>query len=54
MGWKVRPLSLPTDCDGKKIVSMEVTISEDTLPMMQRRFGIEGPVLEPSVTPVAS
>jgi N-acyl-L-homoserine lactone synthetase len=54
MGWKVRPLSLPTDCDGKKIVSMEVTISEDTLPMMQRRFGIEGRVLESSVTPVAS
>lgn len=54
MGWKVRPLSLPTDCDGKQIVSMEVTIAEDTLPMMQRRFGIEGPVLESSVVPVAS
>ena len=45
MGWKVRPLSLPADCDGKKIVSLEVSIDEDTLPRMRRRLGIEEPVL---------
>ena len=45
MGWKVRPLSLPTDCDGKKIVALEVSIDENTLPRMRRRLGIEEPVL---------
>jgi acyl-homoserine lactone synthase len=54
MGWKVRPLSLPTDCDGKSIVSLEVSIGEDTLPMMRRRFGIDEPVLEANPAPVAS
>jgi N-acyl-L-homoserine lactone synthetase len=45
MGWKVRPLSLPADCDGKKVVSLEVSMDEDTLPRMRRRLGIEEPVL---------
>ena len=45
MGWRVRPLCLPTDCDGRKIVSLEVSIDEDTLPVMRRRFGINYPVL---------
>ena len=54
MGWRVRPLSLPTDCDGKKIVSMEVSIDEGTLPTMRSRFSIEGPVLESSLDAVAS
>jgi N-acyl-L-homoserine lactone synthetase len=54
MGWKVRPLCLPTDCGGEKIVSLEVSIDEDTLPMMRRRFGIEAPVLEVGATAVAS
>ena len=46
MGWRVRPLCLPKDSDGSKIVSMQVSIDEDTLPMMRRRFGIHHPVLE--------
>ncbi len=54
MGWKVRPLSLPTDCDGKSILSLEVSIGEDTLPMMRRRFGIDEPVLEANPVPVPS
>ena len=54
MGWKVRPLCLPTDCGGKKVVSMEVTIDEDTLAMMRRRFGIDGPVLAVNSDAVAS
>jgi acyl-homoserine lactone synthase len=54
MGWRVRPLCLPRDCDGGKIVSMEVTIDEDTLPMMRRRFGIAHDVLEHSARAIAS
>ena len=54
MGWKVRPLCLPTNCDGNKVVSMEVSIDEDTLPMMRRRFGIGDPVLAVSADAVAS
>lgn len=46
MGWKVRPLCLPTDPgDGTRIVSMEVTIGDDTLAQMRRRFRINEPVL---------
>lgn len=45
MGWKVRPLCMPKDCDGKKVVSLEVTIDEDTLQRMRRRFGIDESVL---------
>jgi N-acyl-L-homoserine lactone synthetase len=54
MGWKVRPLCLPTDCGGKKVVSMEVSIDEDTLTNMRRRFGIDEPVLAVSADSVAS
>lgn len=54
MGWRVRPLCLPRDCDGGKIVSMEVTIDEDTLPMMRQRFGIAHDVLEHSMRVNAS
>ena len=54
MGWRVRPLCLPRECDGKKIVSMEVTIDDDTLAMMRRRFGIPHPVLEHAPRAVAS
>lgn len=55
MGWRVRPLCLPRDIgDGKKIVSMEVTIDEDTLPMMRRRFGIAHDVLEHNMRAIAS
>lgn len=54
MGWKVRPLCLPTDCGGKKVVSLEVTIDENTLPMMRRRFGIEEPVLAVNAKAIAA
>jgi N-acyl-L-homoserine lactone synthetase len=54
MGWRVRPLCLPTDCGGKKVVSMEVSIDEDTLQKMRRRFGIDEPVLVVSADTVAS
>jgi N-acyl-L-homoserine lactone synthetase len=45
MGWRVRPLCLPKACDDSKVQALEVTIDEDTLPMMRRRFGIDRPVL---------
>ncbi len=54
MGWRVRPLCLPTQCGDKKIVSMEVSIDEDTLAMMRRRFGIRHSVLATSANVTAS
>jgi acyl-homoserine lactone synthase len=45
MGWKVKPLCLPTDCEGKKIIAMEVFIDEETLDSMRARFGIRHDVL---------
>lgn len=45
MGWRVRPLCLPRECDGGRIQALEVTIDEETVPMMRRRFGIQGEVL---------
>jgi len=54
MGWKVRPLCLPKDCDGKKVVSLEVTIDEETLPKMRQRFGIDEPVLAVNAEAIAA
>jgi N-acyl-L-homoserine lactone synthetase len=54
MGWRVRPLCLPKECDGVKVQALEVTIDEDTLPMMRRRFGIGRPVLAIDVADSAS
>jgi N-acyl-L-homoserine lactone synthetase len=51
MGWRVRPLCLPTDCGGSKVVALEVSIDEATLPMMRRRFGIDRRVLAASPGP---
>jgi N-acyl-L-homoserine lactone synthetase len=45
MGWRVRPLGLPKECDGDKIVPLEVSIDEATLHDMRRRFRVDGPVL---------
>lgn len=45
MGWRVRPLCLPKACDDSKVQALEVTIDEDTLPIMRRRFGVDRPVL---------
>ena len=54
MGWKVRPLCLPRETGGSRIVSLEVTIEEETLTMMRRRFGIDHPVLAANTAGVAS
>jgi N-acyl-L-homoserine lactone synthetase len=54
MGWKVTPLSLPTECEGKAIVAVQIAIEEDTLPVMRRRLGIDDPVLEVGRAPVVS
>lgn len=51
MGWRVRPLCLPKDSGDGKIVSLEVSIDDDTLPMMRKRFGIHQPVLEAGRAP---
>lgn len=48
MGWRVKPLCLPTECSGNKIVSLEVSFDEDILAQMRKRFGIHQPVLSPS------
>ena len=45
MGWRVRPLCLPAECGGDRIQALEVTIDEDTVPAMRRRFGVSDPVL---------
>ena len=54
MGWRVRPLCLPKACDDSKVQALEVTIDEDTLPMMRRRFGVDRPVLAMNPTVPAS
>jgi hypothetical protein len=38
MGWRVRPLCLPRDCEGSRIQALEVTIDDDALASMRRRF----------------
>lgn len=45
MGWWVRPLCLPKECGGSNVQALEVTITEDTLPMMRERFRIDYPIL---------
>ena len=54
MGWRVRPLCLPKECDGAKVQALEVTIDEDTLLTMRRRFGVERPVLAMDAPAAAS
>lgn len=45
MGWSVRPLCLPKECDGSRIQALEVTLDEGTLASMRKRFRVHGPVL---------
>jgi len=45
MGWKVRPLCLPKECERSRIQALEVSIDADTLATMRRRFGIDHDVL---------
>lgn len=54
MGWRVRPLCLPKACDDNKVQALEVTIDEDTLPMMRQRFGVDRPILAMNPTVPAS
>jgi acyl-homoserine lactone synthase len=45
MGWKVKPLSLPTEVGGDKVTAMQVFVNEDTLAMMRERFRVHEPIL---------
>jgi acyl-homoserine lactone synthase len=45
MGWRVKPLCLPTEVGGDKVTAMQVFVDEDTLAMMRRRFHIDHQVL---------
>lgn len=54
MGWRVRPLCLPKACEGSKVQALEVTIDEETLAKMRRRFGIDRPVLAMNSAAAAS
>jgi N-acyl-L-homoserine lactone synthetase len=54
MGWRVRPLCLPKACGDGKVQALEVTIDEETLPTMRRRFGVNEPVLALNAAAAAS
>lgn len=45
MGWRVRPLGLPRNCDGSRIQALEVSVDEETLSSMRTRFRVHEPVL---------
>jgi acyl-homoserine lactone synthase len=45
MGWRVRPLCLPKQCGGDNIQALEVSIDEETLIAMRKRFRVDHPVL---------
>lgn len=45
MGWKVRPLCLPTECGGTRVQALEVSFDADTLQCMRARFRLPEPVL---------
>jgi N-acyl-L-homoserine lactone synthetase len=45
MGWRVKPLCLPTEVGGDKVTAMQVFVDEDTLAMMRRRFRVDHQVL---------
>lgn len=46
MGWKVKPLCLPTEVGGDKVTAMQVFVDEETLAMMRERFRVDRPILE--------
>lgn len=39
VGWTVRPLSLPTICDGQLIEALEIVLDEESITRMKRRIG---------------
>ena len=45
MGWRMRPLCLPRECDGSRIQALEVSIDPSTLVAMRNRFGVDREVL---------
>ncbi len=45
MGWRVKPLCLPTELGGDKVQALQVFIDEETLAMMRRRFRVDHPIL---------
>jgi acyl-homoserine lactone synthase len=45
MGWKVRPLCLPTKCGGDQVQALEVSFDAGTLESMRKRFRVDEPVL---------
>ncbi|MET0270980.1 MAG: acyl-homoserine-lactone synthase [Sphingomonas sp.] len=53
VGWRVTPLSLPTDYAGEVIEALRIHIDGETLPRMRARLGHEGPVLSIAPADVA-
>ena len=45
MGWRVKPLCLPTEVGGDRVTAMQVFVDEETLQSMRRRFGVDEPIL---------
>lgn len=45
MGWKVRPLCLPTECGGSRVQALAVSFDEETLATMRKRFRVDGAML---------
>jgi acyl-homoserine lactone synthase len=45
MGWPVRPLGLPTQCDGSRVQALEVSVDPGVLERMRVRFGMPAAVL---------
>ncbi len=53
VGWRVTPLSLPTEYAGETIEALRIHIDAETLPRMRARLGYEGPVLSTAATDIA-
>ncbi|WP_197276954.1 acyl-homoserine-lactone synthase [Sphingomonas profundi] len=53
VGWRVTPLSLPTEHEGETIEALRIHIEADTLARMRARLGFDGPVLSVSADDVA-
>jgi len=45
MGWRVKPLCLPTNCGADTIQAMQVSVDADTLAGMRQRFRVDHSVL---------
>jgi N-acyl-L-homoserine lactone synthetase len=47
VGWRVEPLSLPTDHEGELIEALKILIEPDTLGRMRKRLGVSSALLAP-------